>query len=130
MKKEEAYRDKNAHYVAFVYDGHVFVLKTIKGTANGKTWTNPRYAFCPISSDTEFAVRFTTVEEAIAAANRVLEVLDGRKVTVWMDVENTCMRNLGSELIDIIKAYKGVIEEAGYQFGVYTGLSFYGSYIR
>ena len=71
-----------------------------------------------------------TVEEAIAAANRVLEVLDGRKVTVWMDVEDTCMRNLGSELIDIIKAYKEVIEGAGYQFGVYTGLSFYGSYIK
>ena len=71
-----------------------------------------------------------TVEEAIAAANRVLEVLDGRKVTVWMDVEDTCMRNLGSELIDIIKAYKEVIEGAGYDFGVYTGLSFYGSYIK
>lgn len=71
-----------------------------------------------------------TVEEAIAAAKRVLEVLDGRKVTVWMDVEDECMRNLGSELIDIIKAYKEVIESAGYQFGVYTGLSFYGSYIK
>lgn len=71
MKKEEAYRDKNANYVAFVYDGHVFVLKTIKGTANGKTWTNPRYAFCPISSDTEFAVRFTTVEEAIVAVEKI-----------------------------------------------------------
>lgn len=71
-----------------------------------------------------------TVEEAIAAAKRVLEVLDGRKVTVWMDVEDTCMRNLGSELIDIIKAYKEVIEGAGYDFGVYTGLSFYGSYIK
>lgn len=71
MKKEEAYRDKNANYVAFVYDGHVFVLKTIKGTANGKTWTNPRYAFCPISSDTEFGVRFTTVEEAIVAVEKI-----------------------------------------------------------
>lgn len=71
-----------------------------------------------------------TVEEAIAAAKRVLEVLDGRKVTVWMDVENACMQNLGSELIDIIRAYKEVIEGAGYQFGVYTGLSFYGSYIK
>jgi GH25 family lysozyme M1 (1,4-beta-N-acetylmuramidase) len=71
-----------------------------------------------------------TVEEAVAAAKRVLEVLDGRKVTVWMDVEDECMQNLGSELIDIIKAYKEVIEGAGYDFGVYTGLSFYGSYIK
>lgn len=71
MKKEDAYRDKIGCYVAFNYDGHVFVLKTIKGAANGKNWTNPSYAFCPISSDTEFAVRFTTVEEAIVAVEKI-----------------------------------------------------------
>lgn len=70
-----------------------------------------------------------TVEEAIAAADRVLEVLDGRKVTVWMDVEDECMQNLGEELIDIIKAYKHTIEAAGYEFGIYTGLAWYGSHI-
>ena len=71
----------------------------------------------------------STVEMAITAANRVLEVLAGRKVTVWMDIEDICMQNLGAELIDIIKAYKHVIEEAGYEFGIYTGLAWYGSYI-
>lgn len=70
-----------------------------------------------------------TVEEAVAAAKRVLEVLDGRKVKVWMDIEDTCMQNLGSELIDIIKAYKHTIEDAGYEFGIYTGMAWYGSYI-
>ena len=70
-----------------------------------------------------------TVEEAVAAAKRVLEVLDGRKVKVWMDIEDTCMQNLGSDLIDIIKAYKHTIEEAGYEFGIYTGMAWYGSYI-
>ena len=70
-----------------------------------------------------------TVEKAIAAAKRVLEVLDGRKVKVWMDIEDTCMQNLGSDLIDIIKAYKHTIEEAGYEFGIYTGMAWYGSYI-
>lgn len=92
MKKEEAYRDKSGCYVAFVYDGHVFVLKTIKGTANGKTWTNPSYAFCPISSDTEFAVRFTSVEEATAAIKKVLlkplytqewEVLENKNFNIF-----------------------------------------------
>lgn len=70
-----------------------------------------------------------TVEEAIVAAKRVLEALDGRKVKVWMDIEDTCMQNLGSDLIDIIKAYKHTIEEAGYEFGIYTGMAWYGSYI-
>lgn len=46
-----------------------------------------------------------------------------------MDVEDAVMKNLGSYLIDIINAYKYEIESAGYEFGVYTGLSFYNTYI-
>lgn len=74
-------------------------------------------------------VYITSVEEAVTVANKVLEALAGRKVTIWMDIEDTCMQNLGDELIDIIKAYKHTIEAAGYEFGIYTGLSWYGSYI-
>lgn len=70
-----------------------------------------------------------TAEMAVAAAKRTLEVLAGRKVTVWMDIEDVCMQNLDGELINIIKAYKRVIEDAGCEFGIYTGLSFYGAYI-
>lgn len=70
-----------------------------------------------------------SVEKAIFVANRVIDVLAGRKATIWMDIEDTCMQNLGEELIDIIKAYKHTVEGAGYQFGIYTGLSWYGSYI-
>ena len=69
------------------------------------------------------------VEAAVTAAKRVLEVLNGRKVKVWMDIEDTCMQNLGSKLIDIIKAYKHTIEDAGYELGIYTGMAWYGSYI-
>lgn len=71
----------------------------------------------------------TSVEEAVTVANKVLEALEGRKVPIWMDIEDACMQNLGEQLIDIIKAYKHTIEEAGYEFGIYTGLSWYGSYI-
>ena len=69
------------------------------------------------------------VETAVTVAKRVLEILDGRKVKIWMDIEDTCMQNLGTELIDIIKAYKHTIENAGYEFGIYTGMAWYGSYI-
>lgn len=71
-----------------------------------------------------------TVEMARAAAKQVIEVLAGRKVTVYMDIEDNIMKNLGSLMNDIIKAYKQVIEEAGCAFGIYTGMSFYGSYIK
>lgn len=73
-----------------------------------------------------------TVEKAKADAGKVLEALNGRKLQcrVWLDVEDSIQKELGRQLIDLINAYKAVIEGAAYEFGVYTGLSFYNSYIR
>ncbi len=70
-----------------------------------------------------------TVEKARTDAQAVLKVLGDRKPMVWMDVEDNCQKGLGQALIEIIKAYGTIIMEAGLQFGVYTGLSFYKSYI-
>ena len=67
----------------------------------------------------------TTVIKAVSDAQRVLEVLAGRKVMVWLDVEDKCQEGLGSKLIDIIHAYAGIIKGAGLEFGVYTGEYFY-----
>lgn len=74
----------------------------------------------------------TTVDKAQADAAKVVRALAGRKLQckVWLDVEDVCQQGLGRRLIDIINAYKAVIETAGYEFGVYTGLSFYNSYIK
>ena len=74
-----------------------------------------------------------TITEAAAreAAKAVVNALAGRKVgKVWADVEDACLKNKGILLIRIINTYKAVIEAAGYEFGVYTGLSFYNSYIK
>lgn len=72
----------------------------------------------------------TSVEKAKTDAKRVLDILNGRKLMVWLDVEDECQKNLGSTLIDIINAYAKVITSAGYEFGVYTGYSFYNTYIK
>lgn len=73
----------------------------------------------------------TTVAKAISDAKRVLEVLGAnRHPMIWLDVEDKCQQGIGHRLIDIINAYAAVINSAGCQFGVYTGLSFYNSYIR
>lgn len=72
----------------------------------------------------------TSVTKAVADAQRVLEVLAGRKVMVWLDVEDKCQEGLGSKLIDIIHAYAGIIKGAGLEFGVYTGEYFYNTYIK
>lgn len=71
-----------------------------------------------------------SLAKAKSDAQRVISVLDGRKAKVWMDVEDACLKGKGKALIDIILAYQDVIKTAGLDFGVYTGLSFYNSYIR
>lgn len=71
-----------------------------------------------------------TVAKAKADAKKVIELLNRRKTTVWLDVEDKCQKGLGKSLLSIIQAYRGIIESAGYDFGVYTGLSFYNSYIK
>lgn len=72
----------------------------------------------------------TTIQKARSDAKRVVELLAGRKVMVWMDVEDDCLKGRGRALADIINAYGEVIERAGLEFGVYTGKAFYNSYIR
>ncbi len=72
----------------------------------------------------------TTVDKAVSDAKRVVEVLNGRKPMVWLDIENECQKGIGKTLINIINAYGAIITAAGLEFGVYTGLAFYNSYIK
>lgn len=72
----------------------------------------------------------TTVEKAKTDAKKVIQTLNGRKAMVWLDVEDNCQKNLGKKLISIINEYAKVIKDAGLEFGVYTGESFYKSYIK
>ena len=72
----------------------------------------------------------TNVEAAKIMAGKVIKTLNGRIVPVCADIEDKVLMNLGSKLIDIINAYQKVIEDAGLPFILYTGYSFYKSYIK
>lgn len=73
----------------------------------------------------------TTVEKAVSDANKVVSIVNGKNIgCVWLDIEEKSQMNLSMTLINIITAYKDVIERAGFKFGVYTGLSFYNSFIK
>lgn len=72
----------------------------------------------------------TTVEKAKIDAFAVLDILDGRKPMVWLDIEDDCQKKLGERLVDIILAYKTIMDNYNVPFGVYTGLSFYNSYLK
>lgn len=74
----------------------------------------------------------TTVAKARADAEKVVSYLKqyGLKTTVYLDIEDDCQKNLGATLISVINAYQDIIEINGFQFGLYTGMSFYNSYIK
>lgn len=74
----------------------------------------------------------TTPEKARTDALRVIQILQkyNLKCTVYLDVEDNCQKNLGINLINIINTYQSTIESAGYTFGLYTGLSFYNSFLK
>lgn len=74
----------------------------------------------------------TSVAKAQEDARKVVQVLNGRKMPcgVWLDVEDKCQQAIGHILIDIINTYQKIIEAAGYEFGVYTGLYFYNTYLK
>lgn len=94
-----------------------------------RNWSECSAAGIPVQGVYNYSYA-TTVEKARGDARKVLEILGGRKTMVWLDVEDKCQAGIGQTLIDIIKAYGEVITGAGCSFGVYTGLSYYNSYIK
>ena len=110
------------------------ILKIIRKDLNPDTqfennWSGCESAGMPIVGVYNYSYA-TSVSKAKGDAQKVIDTLAGRKAKVWLDVEDACLKGLGRRLIDIILAYQGVIRDAGLDFGVYTGLSFYNSYIR
>lgn len=92
-------------------------------------WAGCEKAGIPIAGVYNYSYA-NTVDKARSDAQKVVDTLAGRRAKVWMDVEDACLKGLGQKLIDIILAYQAVIRAAGLDFGVYTGLSFYNSYIK
>lgn len=116
-------------------DGVEFaILKIIRKDLQPDKQFEANYAGCteagvPVQGVYNYSYA-TTAEKAKTDAERVIEVLDGRKAMVWLDVEDSCQKDLGEKLIAIISAYADVIKASGLDFGVYTGLSFYNTYIK
>ena len=116
-------------------DGVEFaILKVIskQNTADKQfenNWKGCNEAGVPIQGVYNYSYA-TSVDKAKQDANAVLKVLGTRKTMVWLDVEDSCQKGLGAKLISIIKSYQEIINGAGLDFGVYTGLSFYNSYIK
>lgn len=92
-------------------------------------WSGATEAGIPVQGVYNYSYA-TTIEKFISDAKRVVEILNGRKAMVWLDIEDKCLKGVDHEtLFTGIKSYGEVIINAGLDFGVYTGLAFYKSYI-
>lgn len=110
------------------------ILKIIRKNLSRDSKFEANWAGCKVNGLTVQGVYnysyATTVSKAKSDAQKVVEYLNGRQCMVWLDVEDSCQKGLGKTLIDIINAYSDVITRYGLAFGVYTGKSFYNSYIK
>lgn len=69
-----------------------------------------------------------SVAEAQKEAQKVVDVLDGRKLDfpVWLDLEHPDQRNLSKSMLEtMIKTFWGVVTVAGYKFGIYSNVDWY-----
>ena len=71
----------------------------------------------------------TTPEKQKTEAQQVVDLLKSCGVedcTVWWDMEDKTLRQLGKEkLTALIKVAKVIIEAAGYEFGIYCNVDWY-----
>lgn len=68
-----------------------------------------------------------TVEQAIEEASGVLKLLDGRKMFIWLDLEENTQRvKLGkSGITNIANTFISVCNKVGYEVGIYCNLDWY-----
>lgn len=126
---------KNINYLLLRQNGVKYaILKIIRKDGNVDTMFETHYkgfidVGVPIMAVYNYSYA-TSVEQAEKDAKKVLDILAGRQIPVCLDVEDQTQKNLGHKLADIINAYQAVIESAGLDFLLYTGMSFYNTYIR
>ena len=82
------------------------ILKIIRKDLNPdktfeQNWKGCTEAGMPIQGVYNYSYA-TTTGKAKTDAQRVIEILAGRKTFVWLDVEDRCQQGLGQTLIDII----------------------------
>ena len=75
-----------------------------------------------------------TVDKAVTDAKAVIKALKNHNLDtiVWIDIEENdiAKRIGGTGIAKILSAYKNTIEDAGYTFGIYTGLSYYNTFVK
>ena len=72
-----------------------------------------------------------TDEKAIRASESFVNIALPYGIDfMWLDLEDVCMKGLGSKILNIINIYRHTAEQAGMKFGIYTGASFYNPHLK
>lgn len=69
----------------------------------------------------------TTITQSINEAQQVLKLLNGRKMFIWLDLENKDQRTaIGKQgITNIANAFINTCKNAGYEVGIYCNLDWY-----
>lgn len=105
-------------------------------TSNGKadTYFEQYYKGCSTHGIAVACYKYSyakTVAESIKEAEGVIKLLKGRKMPIWLDLENTNQINtIGmAGLEKVANAFIDTCKKAGYDVGIYCNLNWYNNYI-
>lgn len=126
---------KNVNYQSLKSAGVDFaILKIINKSLAKDSMFETHYTGCMSSGIKVYAVYnysyAINADDARRDANAVISALDGRQLPVALDIENQMQTLIGHTIVDVINAYQKIIEDNGLPFILYTGLSFYNTYIK
>lgn len=114
------------------------ILKIIRKDLTWDKQFNTNYAACNANGIDWGVYNYsyaTTVEKAKSDMKLVCDILDKIdkkcfKYGIWFDLEDKVQASLSkAKIAEIINAAQQVVEERGYLFGVYTGMSYYNEHI-
>lgn len=114
------------------------ILKIIRKDLNRDKKFNENYAACNENEIAWGVYNYsyaTTATKAKSDMELVCDILDKIDKThfeygVWFDLEDKAQASLSkAKIAEIINAAQQVVEERGYLFGVYTGMSYYNEHI-
>lgn len=105
-------------------------------TSNGKadTYFEQYYKGCSTHGIAVACYKYSyakTVAESVKEAEGVIKLLNGRKMPIWLDLENANQINtIGKAGLEkVANAFIDTCKKAGYDVGIYCNLNWYNNYI-
>lgn len=72
-----------------------------------------------------------TEEKAKKSADAFVNTAKQKRIgTMWLDLEDNAVKNLGSKILNIINIYKMFAKSANMDFGIYTGAAYYNPHLK